>query len=264
MQLPSITDKIQVHVPFTMLYESYREVFLEHRLNPEITLDAGALERFSFTEFQDMAKQLHSRSLTVTFHAPFMDLSPGSIDPAIRALTRHRFEQMLELVPVFKPKTVVCHTGYDGKRYWAWRDQWIENSLEIWSWFAGHVQNEGGRLMLENVFERGPEDIRVLFENLQGQGVGFCLDTGHQAAFSTTSLQTWIESFETYLGQVHLHDNFGRQDDHLALGRGSIDFQHFFNHLKTIREAPPVITLEPHKEKDLWHSLAYLEKLWPW
>jgi len=259
-----ITDKIQVHVPFTMLYESYREVFFEHRLNPEITLDAGALERFSFTDFQDMAKQLHSRSLTVTFHAPFMDLSPGSIDPAISALTRHRFEQMLELVPVFKPKTVVCHTGYDGKRYRAWRGQWIENSLEMWAWLAEQIQNEGGRLMLENVFEHGPDEMQILFENLVDRDVGFCLDTGHQAAFSSTSLETWIESLDPFLGQLHLHDNFGDRDDHLALGRGNIDFQHFFNHLKTLREDPPVITLEPHREEDLWLSIAYLEKLWPW
>jgi sugar phosphate isomerase/epimerase len=259
-----IMDAVQIHVPFAMLFESHLELFLQNRINPEIALSADALERFSLTDFRNVAAQLHEHGLSVTLHAPFMDLSPGSPDPAVRALTRHRFEQMLELVPIFKPKTVVCHAGYDRKRYWPMRDAWIENSLEVWSWFGAGILNAGGRLMLENVYEHSPEDIRMLFEKLENQSVGFCLDTGHQAVFSTTSLEVWIESLHPYLGQLHLHDNQGSQDDHLALGQGKIDFQPIFNHLKNRRNEPPVITLEPHRESDLWLSIEYLESIRPW
>jgi len=259
-----VMGKPQIHIPFTMLYESFIELFIEHGLNPEIALDSEALERFSFADFSDIAAQLHKHSRTISIHAPFMDLSPGSPDPAIRALTRHRFEQTLELVPLFKPKTVVCHTGYDRKRYLSLRDAWIENSLEIWSWFGTRIRNEGSLLMLENVYEHGPEDIQILFENLRDQSVGFCLDIGHQVVFSSTSLETWMESLGPYLGQIHLHDNRGEQDDHLALGRGKIDFPLFFNHLKTRKKVPPLITIEIHSEKDLWPSIEYLEKIWPW
>jgi sugar phosphate isomerase/epimerase len=68
-----------------------------------------------------MSERLHQRSLTITLHAPFIDLCAGSPDPDIRAITRRRFEQMLEVVPIFKPKTVVCHLGYDLKRYLSFR-----------------------------------------------------------------------------------------------------------------------------------------------
>lgn len=247
-----------------MLHASLHEKFAAHGLNPEIFLDAGTLERFSFTDFRDIATRLHDSSLTVTLHAPFLDLSPGSVDPAVKALTRHRFEQVLGLVPVFKPRTVVCHAGYDRKRYRPWRDQWIENSLNMWSWLGERVLNEGGRLVLENVYEHGPEDIRILFENLEAQRVGFCLDTGHQAAFSGTSLETWLESMDPFLEQLHIHDNFGNWDDHLGLGQGNIDFRVVFDHLKARGKDAPVITLEMHREEDLWSSIAYLEKMWPW
>ncbi|MFH1990849.1 MAG: sugar phosphate isomerase/epimerase family protein [Pseudomonadota bacterium] len=256
--------KTQVNVPFSMLYETHLDRFLKNGLNPEIGLDCNALERFSLSDFRAVAVRLQQGGLAITLHAPFMDLSPGSPDPAIRALTRRRFEQVLELVPLFKPKSVVCHAAYDWKRYSHLKDQWFKNSLETWSWLGKRIQGEGGVLMLENVYERDPEDLRTLFEGLGGHVAGFCLDTGHQAVFGRVAMETWIESLGPFLGQVHLHDNCGRQDEHLALGRGQIDFKKFFEQLKRIKKEPPIITLEPHREGDFWPSIEYLATVWPW
>ncbi len=259
-----IAKKVQVNIPFTMLWDSYIELFIKNGLNPEIGIDAVSLNRFSYDDFKDIARRLHEQNLTITLHGPFIDLSPGSSDPDVVNLTRHRFKQMLKLVPLFKPKTVVCHAGYDWKRYGYFKEEWVKKSLEIWSWLGALIADEGGQLMLENVYEHSPEDIRILFENLEKQNVGFCLDTGHQSAFSRTSLTAWLDSLGPYLGQIHLHDNQGKNDDHLAMGKGKIDFNTFFKALKAIRKAPPVITLEPHEEEALRPSLEFLEKVWPW
>jgi sugar phosphate isomerase/epimerase len=259
-----IIQKVQVNVPFTMLYESYLETFIEHGLNPEIGFDALDFERYSLSDFDGIANELNERGLTVTIHSPFTDLSPGSPDPEVRMTTRRRFEQVLQVVPVFRPKTVVCHAGYDEKRYLEMRHAWIGKSLEMWSWLGEQVRREGASLMLENVYEHNPEDIRILFENLRDHGVGFCLDTGHQAAFGRCSLEHWVETLGPYLGQLHVHDNSGGKDEHLALGRGRIDFRMLFKRLGDMRKGPPTITLEPHHEADLWPSLEYLEKIWPW
>ena len=75
----NIKRKVQVNIPFKMLYDTYLGRFLEYELNPEIGIDAAALDRFSRVEFSDMARQLLRRGLTVTIHGPFFDLSPGSI-----------------------------------------------------------------------------------------------------------------------------------------------------------------------------------------
>jgi sugar phosphate isomerase/epimerase len=192
-----------------------------------------------------------------------MDMSAGSPDPAIREVVRHRFEQVLRLVPLFKPKTVVCHANYEKKRYGFIRDEWIEKSLEMWSWFGKCLQDEGGRLMLENVYEYGPEDIQILFERL-GKLAGCCLDVGHQTVFSRSSLEKWLAVIGPYIGQIHLHDNFGKNDDHLAPGKGTINFQPLFDHLRSRKAALPVITLEPHGEENLWPCFEYLEQVWDW
>ena len=259
-----IRESVHVNIPFEMLYTSYLARFLEQGINPEIGLDARSLDKYGHRHFAAVAGPLRDRGLRVTVHAPFTDLSPGSPDPGIRRWTRHRFEQTLDVVACFRPRTVVCHAGYDAKRYHEGRAQWIEKSLEMWSWFAGNLHSQGCGMMIENAYEEDPQDIQAIFEGLSDLGVGFCLDMGHQAAFGRAPLDRWLKVLGPYLGQVHLHDNHGSTDEHLALGKGTIDFGPLFHALGSPGREPPVITLEPHREEDLWPSLEFLERIWPW
>ncbi len=123
---------------------------------------------------------------------------------------------------------------------------------------------EGARLMLENVYEEHPSEMQVLFERLRPQRVGLCLDCGHLTAFGRAPLSAWLETLGGFIGHLHLHDNQGRKDDHLALGKGRIDFAQLFAFLGSQRATPPVLTLEIHQAEDLEPSLAHLERLWPW
>ena len=260
----NITTQVQVNIPFSMLWDRYADRFLQAGLNPEVGIDAAAMDRFSRSDFAVMARRLLQRGLTVTLHGPFFDMCPGSLDPQVRAVTQRRFDQLLDLVPLFEPKTVVLHAGYDWKRYGYVRDDWLENSRETWFWLADRLNALGSRLMLENVYESRPEEIRPLFEQLIGQRVGLCLDTGHLSAFGNADAVEWIDAMADHLGQLHLHDNHGEVDQHLALGKGGIDFPALFERLAAIFPTPPVITLEPHEEDALEPSLAYLEAIWPW
>jgi len=253
-----IVDAVQVNVPFRMLYETYFDLFIKLGLNPEIGLDADALENFSVGEAREIALPFHRNKRSITIHGPFLDLSPGSPDPGIRELTRHRFEQVLKFVPIFKPKSVVCHLGYEEDRYGYFKESWFEQSLEMWKWFGEKIVEAGSCLMLENVYEHSPDEMLPFFQKLQQQQVGFCLDMGHQAAFGKVPLLSWMNLLGPYLGQLHLHDNHGERDEHLPLGAGKIDFSPLVGFLQK-RKMLPIITLEPHEEKDLWPSLAYLK-----
>jgi sugar phosphate isomerase/epimerase len=259
-----LTDLLQVNIPFTMLSEFFLDRFIANRLNPEIGFDAEVLDACPLSHMEAVAGRLIEAGLSITFHAPFMDLSPGSPDPKVRDLTRQRLGQLIRLIPLFRPRTVVCHTGYDQRRYWHIRDLWLKNSLDTWSQIAGDIRSGGAAMMLENVYEQTPDEMIDLLENLRDFGVGFCLDTGHHAVFGTAPMPEWIACLGPYLGQLHLHDNSGDQDEHLALGRGRIDFRQLFRLLMTVSPDLPVITLEPHKEEDLWPSLKHLENIWPW
>jgi sugar phosphate isomerase/epimerase len=60
--------------------------------------------------------------------------------------------------------------------------------------------------------------------------------------------------------EVHLHDNDGKADSHWALGRGTVDFEKFFNLMKA--HAPiPVFTVEAHNKEDVETSLERVKQL---
>jgi sugar phosphate isomerase/epimerase len=259
-----VAERVQVNAPFRMLVETYLDSFLTHRLNPEIGFDGDTLDRVTPSEVDEVVGKLREQGLTITCHAPFLDLSPGSLDSAVRRLTRKRFEQVLYLLPVLQPKTVVCHSGWDHRRYLELKDIWLEKSLDMWIWFANAVRDQGSRMMLENVYERSPEEFLEIYDPLRETGARVCLDTGHQAAFGQAPLESWIQGVGKDIGELHLHDNRGEWDDHLAPGKGSVDFGLLFKTLPPLLNEPPVITLEPHHEEALWEALAFLEGALPW
>jgi sugar phosphate isomerase/epimerase len=77
--------------------------------------------------------------------------------------------------------------------------------------------------------------------------------------FSETTMQDWLKTLGPFLKQIHLHDNNGMNDDHLALGAGKIDFEYLFEYID--KNCPrPIITLEAHEEKWMWQSLEALSR----
>ncbi len=255
---------IHIHVPFQLLRGTYLPLMIDRRFNPEISLTGEDLDSLSVAEFKPIADQLQQHRLKCRLHAPFIDLSPGSPDPAVWALTRQRFQQVIDLVHLFEPESVVCHANYEAQRYGFIGDVWLENSVKLWSWLAAELTDRDIRLMLENVYEQGPGELLPLFERLAPHDVEFCFDVGHQNAFSATGIREWLRALGAYLGQLHLHDNHGDQDDHIGLGQGTVELATLFEVLKTRDAAPPLITLEVHTLEGLEASIAYLNTLWPW
>ncbi len=263
IDISTLKKLVQVNIPFTMLVASYLDLFITHRLNPEIYLDAIALDNFENADFKRVGRRLKDHSLTITLHGPFEDLAPGARDRIFREATRKRLEQVLRVVPIFSPVTVVCHAGYDERRHDYYQDEWLAESTRMWTWFAKSLSGLGTRLVLENVYEKRPEQMVRLFENLSSNDVGLCFDTGHQAVFSCASMAEWLDVLGPHLQQCHLHDNCGRNDEHLAMGKGNIDFKTLFDYLRVNRPNRPVLTIEPHRKEDLWPSMHYLQQYGP-
>jgi len=255
-----ILEKIQVNIPFTMLVEKqWRDLFFNNGLNPEIGLAAEALDNFSLSDFKHFADQFHNRNCSITLHGPFMDLSPGSPDPKVRELTKFRFKQLIDAASVFKPKTVVCHAGYDHVRYDFCKKQWLEHTIATWQWLGQELFDRGTRLMLENVYEKNPSELLQVLEQLDPAHIGYCLDVGHLTSFGNYSLTKWLDATEKYIGQFHLHDNHGDHDSHLGMGKGSINFDTLYKSIQQM-ENKPVITIEPHEQEDFIASLTFLEQ----
>ena len=141
-------------------------------------------------------------------------------------------------------------------------DEYLENSIDFWSSLPSKLKDLNTVVMLENVYEFGPEFLKDLFQGVNSPSVRFCFDTGHILAFSKTlQWEIWLKTLGQYLGQIHIHDNDGSGDQHLALGKGLFPFNNFFAWLEE-NTLKPIITLEAHSVQDVIDSLPELYRLW--
>jgi sugar phosphate isomerase/epimerase len=258
---PSITNllqKVQINVPFPLLVKNLGRI-LDLGLQPEIYFSGPTLDQLSLAEVRKTSRDLRRKNLSVTFHAPFMDLNPGAVDEKIREVTCHRFEQVLALAPLFLPRVIVFHPGYDRWRYDDDVDLWLEKSLLTWKPLAERAEALSVKLAIENVFEDRPSSLLKLFSALDSPWVGYCLDAGHGNLFAQGAITQWLDSLGAYLMEMHLHDNNRQADEHLPLGQGNIDFAAIFAYLRK-NHLTPILTLEPHLAEHLEPSLKALQK----
>jgi len=256
----AVLKRVQVNMPFHLLYEKYLPMVVKNGINPEIGFNHVDLERYLIQDFVRVAEVLRDKSLVITFHAPFMDLRPGALDPKIRQVSIDRLLQVFDLVPFFEPKCIVCHPSFDERYYVSTEQKWFENSLDTWKKFLALAEDMGTVIALENVYERTPDPLSRLLNAIEGPNLFFCFDTGHFNTFSNRDLAAWMKELGPHLGQLHLHDNHADMDAHLPVGDGNFPFPELF---AMIREAGihPIITLEPHSEANLWRSVANIEAM---
>jgi sugar phosphate isomerase/epimerase len=251
-----LLSHVHVNMPWKVLPQHMSTV-LTLKMNIEIGFEAQELDSLSPREFSSVAERLRNRGCRITLHGPFWGLEPAGMDPMIRQISRYRIQQFFDLITVFNPIQVVCHTGYDPRHYVSHEQSWIDRSVCFWEPFVLRAEGLKTPLLLENVWEDGPLFHRALFEQLRSPFFGFCLDVGHQNSFSGTPMNEWLEVLAPFLLEMHLHDNDGSRDQHRPVGDGAVDFPSLFRFLRsTGRE--PLLTLEPHRKEDLAATLEGL------
>ncbi|MBI5559321.1 MAG: sugar phosphate isomerase/epimerase [Deltaproteobacteria bacterium] len=259
MSLAHIKSRCFVNAPFRYL-QANLDRFLAEGLQPEIGLEGDVLYTAAAREFADVARQLGQHDLSCTLHAPFFELSPGSLDQHIRQASRDKIRRAFGLIAVFRPKSIVCHLGFEANKHGYKEKEWFKYTLEAWREFLDIAVKENTPIMLENTYEQGPAQHKKILQSLASPQARFCLDVGHVLAFAGNSWQDWLPELDPWLGQLHLHDNHGDHDAHLAVGSGRFDFAGLFAHLRQ-KNLAPLVTLEPHHEDGVRESLEALDRL---
>ena len=250
---------VHVHIPYAKLRD-YFDLMKVRKYDLEIYFSAAVLNQLEIADLERLRDSLDWNP-SVTFHAPFMDLNPGAVDAMVRSATQMRFKQLLTVAAVLRPKVAVFHAAYDRWRYAGKKDVWLENSMDTWPRVVESAARvDGLRIAVENVFDEDPEALGMLIERVASPSFGFCFDTGHFNLFSTVTMEDWFARLGRHLFEVHLHDNLGEEDSHLALGKGNIDFERFFK-LANQHGVRPALTLEAHDPGDIEPSLVRIRKL---
>jgi len=163
-------------------------------------------------------------------HGAFGDLCPGSFDPLVREVARKRVLQSLEVARDLNIYNVIFHHGYVPNT--SSPEGWIRRSVEFWKGILEQTP-ERIRLHLENFLEDTPEIIKRLVDGVNSPRLRICLDIGHVHAFSETSVFEWVETLRSRISYVHIHDNKGKKDEHLAIGDGCIPIKRVLDAIET-------------------------------
>ena len=112
-----------------------------------------------------------------------------------------------------------------------------------------HAKHIGVTLCVENTTsEMGqPEYLRAFVDETRLTGLRFNFDVGHAFLSDGEEAERIAKAFEPMrelVASVHLHDNHGEKDEHLAPYDGSIDWRNAISVLNTASEKNLAIVLE--------------------
>jgi sugar phosphate isomerase/epimerase len=153
------------------------------------------------------------------FHGHFADLNGGSHDALIRETSRIRLLSGMHWAREIAATRVVFHGGYVPGA--SPPRSWIPRMTAFWHGLLRDAP-VGMHFLLENQLDPGPEILRDLVDAIDDDRVGICLDVGHAHCNSRVPVPPWVQVLGARIGHVHLHDNDGNKDQHLALGAGTL------------------------------------------
>jgi sugar phosphate isomerase/epimerase len=155
-------------------------------------------------------------------------MSIASVDPDLRARAVREAEQALDIARRIPIAVLVTHVGIPRMQP---RDADVgaqdvraaaRRSVEE---LQRAAQPLGVRIAVEvipNELSRAGSLVHFVEEDLDGLGVGICLDFGH--AHIDGDVVDAVETVSEHVIATHLHDNGGRSDDHLMPMDGTIDW----------------------------------------
>jgi len=213
-------------------------------------------------DYSHWRELLDSYSLEVSIHAPFADLNIASMNEKIREESLAQIKAAMHAGYVLEAKLITIHSGRLSP-YSVWfPEKAKELNLASIEELAEHAQEHGLLLCVENMphYEGAMfslvEELKELTRMFSRSELGITLDVGHAATCG--DVVEYIRALSTRLANIHLHDNRGDGDEHLAVGDGKIDFKAVFSNLKNYRGN---YIIECHREEDVFLSRDRLERL---
>jgi len=187
---------------------------------------------------RDLVGALDRSNMGLICHLPTF-VSTADLTDTLRQASLNEVIQSLQVAADLRPLKIVIHpSNIRGLSVFVMGQarRYALKSLEA---IVERADRLGVCLCLENMFPQSnflfnPEDFVVIFENFPT--LKLTLDIGHAHISSKGKEKTldFIRTFHERIGHIHASDNLGREDDHLPIGTGIIDFPKIIRALKGI------------------------------
>jgi sugar phosphate isomerase/epimerase len=219
-------------------------------------LDDGGLER-RIAGHRDLVDGVP----WVSVHGPFLDLFATSPDPAIVEVCERRHRAALGVARALGALRYVAHlNSLPQIRAPSYVDRFAERCVAFWRPLADEAADAGIVIVLENLWEPGPELQTRVVDEADHPALRASFDNGHALVFSPRPSAEWVQALGPRLAHVHLHDNDGDTDLHLPVGQGVEDWRPLVSALG--RYAPDaLVVLESDRPAENRRSLESLRGL---
>ncbi len=213
-----------------------------------------------FEEMKDyLCKNLEGFKNEITMHGQFSDLNIASIDKEIKKISEKRYYQSLELAQCINASTLLFHTNKKSTKHIGAQKKFDKNFLNFWQDFIKDIEKTKLVAVLENVHEKTPNFIKNVIQEINSPKLKASLDVGHVNVYSDIEVEIWLNEYKDILYHMHIHNNFGDDDSHFSITKGSLDCQKIVNTLKH-NNLEPIIVFEVFNLNDLKSSLDCFNK----
>lgn len=163
-----------------------------------------------------------------TMHGAFLDVLVFSEDKEIREISRKRVVQSIEASKKIGAEAVVFHTNHNPLlTAEGYRKNWLERNEFFWREILSEYPDTA--VYMENMFDDSPDMLASLSERLSDiRNFGVCFDYAHASSFGrNTEISEWVKKLASYVKHLHINDNDLKNDLHLAVGCGKINWTEF-------------------------------------
>jgi len=249
-----VQSPLYVNIRIKNLRDEDLDFLALQKLQPEVYFSGEDIDEISGEKLEKISGDLEKRKFQPAFHAPFYDLNPGAHDPKIREVTQERLLWAVKAAKQIGAKQMVvhpCHGPWVLEKHF---ETWLERAKSTLSTVVAKALENGLKIAFENIYDTIPEDLLTLINLFPKDQVGVCFDLGHFNLFSEASIKHWFEVLGPRILEVHLHDNLGTRDDHIAVGDGTVKFSGLVSWLK-LQEVKPMLTLEMEQKTHVIKSV---------
>ena len=210
-------------------------------------------------EDKELIDIINSYDLKYTIHSPFIDLNIASLNPAMADFSADEIKRSIDLANMIDSNIVVVHPGTIGFNGRGEEDLIYQISEEHLKDIGDYAKDNGVDACIENlpnIVDFMFMDVNQLNDTLVKLDLPMTLDIGHAHTNGFTPDEIYFDSIK----HIHVHDNPGDDDTHLALGDGTFDVNGFFD-VFTKNKYDGIYMLELVNVDFIEKSLKYMKNL---
>lgn len=183
-------------------------------------------DRLTPSRIKKVEELTDSYDVKLTIHSPILDMNIASATRSFRAESVRQVLKSVDNAASLGAELVVVHPGVNTPLSFVVPDIHRGFNRESLRKILAYAEGKGVKIGVENM----PANYSYLMEksseflDLVGEGLPLqmTLDVGH--ANTTSQLQKYLQEMGTRIAHVHLHDNRGTHDEHLVVGKGTIEW----------------------------------------